>query len=173
MLQETPWYKDAIFMELNTRAFKDYDADGWGDLPGLTSKLDYIKALGVDAIWLLPIMPSPLRDDGYDVSDFCDIFPAYGNLNDFKKLIEQAHERGLKIIVEIIPNHTSDQHHWFQASHDPQHSEHAKYRDWYVWSDTDQKYEDARIIFTDSETSNLPPAKPGKALRSSIKSRIC
>ena len=154
MLQETPWYKDAIFMELNTRAFKDSDADGWGDLPGLTSKLDYIKALGVDAIWLLPIMPSPLRDDGYDVSDFCDIFPAYGDLDDFKTLIEQAHERGLKIIVEIIPNHTSDQHLWFQASRDPQHPQHTKYRDWYVWSDTDQKYTDARIIFTDTESSN-------------------
>jgi len=102
-------------MELSTRAYKDSNADGWGDLPGLTSKLDYIKHLGVDAVWLLPIMPSPLRDDGYDVSDYCGIFPAYGNLDDFKKLVEQAHERGLKIIVEIIPNHTSDQHYWFQA----------------------------------------------------------
>ena len=107
MVQNSPsWYKDAIFMELNTRAFKDSNADGWGDLPGLTSKLDYIRDLGVDAIWLLPIMPSPLRDDGYDVSDFCDIFPAYGNLDDFKRLIEQAHERGLKIIVDFIPGHT-------------------------------------------------------------------
>ena len=155
MLQKNAsWYKDAIFMELSTRAYKDSNADGWGDLPGLTSKLDYIKDLGVDAIWLLPIMPSPLRDDGYDVSDYCGIFPAYGNLDDFKKLVEQAHKRGLRIIVEIIPNHTSDQHYWFQASHDPKHPEHAKYRDWYVWSDTDQKYKDARIIFTDSETSN-------------------
>ncbi len=141
-------------MELNTRAYKDSDGDGWGDLPGLTSKLDYIKALGVDAIWLLPIMPSPLRDDGYDVSDFCGIFPAYGNLDDFRKLIEQAHQRSLRIIVEIIPNHTSDQHPWFHASCDPQHPEHGKYRDWYVWSDTDQKYKDARINFSDSETSN-------------------
>ncbi|MEN6522710.1 MAG: alpha-amylase family glycosyl hydrolase, partial [Anaerolineaceae bacterium] len=108
MLQKNAsWYKDAIFMELSTRAYKDSNADGWGDLPGLTSKLDYIKDLGVDAVWLLPIMPSPLRDDGYDVSDYCGIFPAYGNLDDFKKLVEQAHERGLKIIVEIIPNHTS------------------------------------------------------------------
>ncbi|NLC30180.1 MAG: trehalose synthase, partial [Chloroflexi bacterium] len=154
MTQNNSWYKDAVFIELNTRAFKDSDGDGWGDLPGLTSKLDYLKDLGVDAIWLLPIMPSPLRDDGYDVSDFCDIFPAYGTMEDFKRLISEAHRRNLKIIVEIIPNHTSDQHPWFQASRDPKHPEHAKYRDWYVWSDTDQKYQQARIIFTDSESSN-------------------
>ena len=154
MTQITPWYKDAIFMELNTRAYKDSNGDGWGDLPGLTSKLDYIKNLGVDAIWLLPIMPSPLRDDGYDVSNFCDIFPAYGNMDDFRTLMAEAHNRDLRIIVEIIPNHTSDQHPWFQASRDPNHPEHVKYRDWYVWSDTDQKYQGARIIFTDTETSN-------------------
>lgn len=154
MTQETPWFKDAIFMELNTRAYRDSNGDGWGDLPGLTSRLDYIQGLGVDAIWLLPIMPSPLRDDGYDVSDFCNIFPTYGSLDDLKELIRQAHQRDLKIIVEIIPNHTSDQHPWFLASRDPQHPEHAKYRDWYVWSDTDEKYKDARIIFTDTETSN-------------------
>ena len=154
MTDITPWYKDAIFIELNTRAFKDSDGDGWGDLPGLTSKLDYLKALGVDAIWLLPIMPSPLRDDGYDVSDFCNIFPAYGTMDDFKTLVNEAHKRELKIIVEIIPNHTSDQHPWFQASRDPNHPEHQKYRDFYVWSDTDKKYEDARIIFLDTEKSN-------------------
>jgi len=154
MTDKTPWYKDAIFIELNTRAFKDSDGDGWGDLPGLTSKLDYLKALGVDAIWLLPIMPSPLRDDGYDVSDFSNIFPAYGTMDDFKTLMIEAHKRELKIIVEIIPNHTSDQHPWFQASRDPNHPEHQKYRDFYVWSDTDKKYEDARIIFLDTEKSN-------------------
>ena len=98
MPQNNSWYKDAVFIELNTRAFKDSDSDGWGDLPGLTSKLDYLKDLGVDALWLLPIMPSPLRDDGYDVSDFCDIFPAYGTMVDFKKLISEAHRRNLKII---------------------------------------------------------------------------
>ncbi|MGI6258989.1 MAG: maltose alpha-D-glucosyltransferase [Anaerolineaceae bacterium] len=154
MSQTNAWYKNAIFIELNTRAYKDSNGDGWGDLPGLTSKLDYIKSIGVDAIWLLPINPSPLRDDGYDVSDFCDIFPGYGTMDDFKNLINEAHKRDLKIIVEIIPNHTSDQHPWFLASRDPQHPEHEKYRDWYVWSDTDQKYLDARIIFTDTETSN-------------------
>ncbi len=127
-----------------------------GDLPGLTSKLNYIKDLGVDAVWLLPIMPSPLRDDGYDVSDFKSIFPpAYGTIEDFNTLISEAHKRGIRIIVEIIPpNHSSDLHPWFQASRDPNHPEHEKYKDWYVWSDTDQKYKDARIIFTDSETSN-------------------
>ena len=154
MTQNIPWYKDAIFIELNTRAYKDSNSDGWGDLPGLTTKLDYLKDLGVDAIWLLPIMPSPLRDDGYDVSDFCDIFPAYGSMDDFKTLVSEAHNRDLRIIVEIIPNHTSDQHYWFQASRDPFHPEHDKYRDWYVWSDTDQKYLGTRIIFTDTETSN-------------------
>ncbi|NLB72176.1 MAG: maltose alpha-D-glucosyltransferase [Chloroflexi bacterium] len=154
MTQKTPWYKDAIFIELNTRAYKDSNADGWGDLPGLTSKLDYLKELGIDAVWLLPIMPSPLRDDGYDVSDFCDIFPAYGTMDDFKTLVNEAHKRDLRIVVEIIPNHTSDQHPWFQASRDPNHPEHEKYRDWYVWSDTDQKYLGTRIIFTDTETSN-------------------
>ncbi|HQC64187.1 MAG TPA: alpha-amylase family glycosyl hydrolase, partial [Anaerolineaceae bacterium] len=148
------WYKTAIFMELNVRAYRDSNADGWGDLPGLTSKLDYIKDLGVDAVWLLPIMPSPLRDDGYDVSDFKSIFPAYGTIEDFNTLISEAHKRGIRIIVEIIPNHSSDLHPWFQASRDPNHPEHEKYKDWYVWSDTDQKYKDARIIFTDSETSN-------------------
>lgn len=150
----TPWYKTAVFMELNVRAYQDSNGDGWGDLPGLTSRLDYIRALGVDAIWMLPIFPSPLRDDGYDVSDYCSIFPGYGTLADFDALIAAAHERELKILVEIIPNHTSDQHPWFQASRDPTHPEHARYRDWYVWSDTDQKYRDARIIFLDTEKSN-------------------
>lgn len=112
------WYKTAIFMELNVRAYRDSNADGWGDLPGLTSKLDYIKDLGVDAVWLLPIMPSPLRDDGYDVSDFKSIFPAYGTIEDFNTLISEAHKRGIRIIVEIIPNHSSDLHPWFQASRD-------------------------------------------------------
>ena len=111
MTDITPWYKDAIFIELNTRAFKDSDGDGWGDLPGLTSKLDYLKALGVDAIWLLPIMPSPLRDDGYDVSDFCNIFPAYGTMDDFKTLMNEAHKRELK---NYCRNHS--QSHFRSAS---------------------------------------------------------
>lgn len=148
------WYKSAIFMELNVRAYKDANGDGWGDLAGLTSKLDYIKDLGVDALWLLPIFPSPLRDDGYDVSDYCSIYPGYGSLEDFGRLISESHARGLKILVEIIPNHTSDQHPWFQASRDPSHPAHQRYKDWYVWSDSDQKYAEARIIFLDTEKSN-------------------
>jgi maltose alpha-D-glucosyltransferase/alpha-amylase len=148
------WYKDAIFYEVFVRAFKDSDGDGIGDLRGLTEKLDYLQWLGVDAIWMLPIFPSPLRDDGYDVADYYAIHPDYGDLEDFKALVEAAHERGLRVVVELVPNHTSDQNAWFQASRDPDHPEHEKYRDWYVWSETDEKYEDARIIFLDYEPSN-------------------
>jgi maltose alpha-D-glucosyltransferase/alpha-amylase len=148
------WYQDAVFYEVFVRGFADSNGDGIGDLPGLITKLDYLQTLGVDTIWLLPITPSPLRDDGYDVSDHFNIHPDYGTLDDFRRLVAEAHRRGLRILVELIPNHTSDQHSWFQASRDPQHPDHATYRDWYVWSDTDQKYRDARIIFIDSEPSN-------------------
>ena len=148
------WYKDAIFCEVFVRAFADSNGDGIGDLPGLTGKLDYLRDLGVDALWLLPISPSPLRDDGYDVSDYCDVHPDYGTLDDYGTLVAEAHKRGLRIIVELIPNHSSDQHPWFQASRDPNHPDHATYRDWYVWSDTDQRYQDTRIIFRDYEPSN-------------------
>jgi maltose alpha-D-glucosyltransferase/alpha-amylase len=148
------WYKSAIFYELYVRAFKDSNADGWGDLIGVTEKLDYLQDLGVDAIWLLPISPSPLRDDGYDVSDYYGILPQYGNLHNFRELVNLAHERNLKMLVELVPNHTSDQHPWFQASRDPNHPEHEKYKDYYVWSDSDQHYKEARIIFLDTEKSN-------------------
>ena len=148
------WYKSAIFYELYVRAFKDSNADGWGDLKGVTDKLDYLQDLGVDAIWLLPISPSPLRDDGYDVSDYYGILPQYGTMDDFRELVRLAHARNLKMIVELVPNHTSDQHPWFQASRDPNHPEHEKYKDYYVWSDTDQRYKEARIIFLDTEKSN-------------------
>jgi maltose alpha-D-glucosyltransferase/alpha-amylase len=148
------WYKDAIFYEVFVRAYADSNGDGIGDLPGLTSRLDYLQDLGVDALWLLPISPSPLRDDGYDVSDYCDVHPDYGTLDDYRTLVAEAHKRGLRVVVELIPNHSSDRHAWFQASRDPNHREHAKYRDWYVWSDTDAKYRDARIIFVDYEPSN-------------------
>lgn len=148
------WYKDAVFYEVFVRAFADSNGDGIGDLPGMTSKLDYLQALGIDTIWLLPITPSPLRDHGYDVSDHYNIHPDYGTLDDFRALVQAAHARALRVIVELVPNHTSDQHPWFLASRDPTHPDHAKYRDWYVWSDTDLKYRDARIIFIDSEPSN-------------------
>lgn len=148
------WYKDAIFYEVFVRAYADSNGDGIGDLAGLTSKLDYIRWLGVDAIWMLPIFPSPLRDDGYDVADYYAIHPDYGTLEDFETLVKEAHKRDLRVIVELIPNHTSDQNAWFQASRDPAHPEHETYKDWYVWSETDEKYEDARIIFIDYEPSN-------------------
>ncbi len=148
---DTLWYKDAIFYEVHVRAFCDGDADGRGDLRGLISKLDYLKDLGVDCLWLLPIYPSPLKDDGYDISDYFNIAPAYGTLDDFRTLLDQAHARGLHVIMDLVLNHTSDQHPWFQAARADRNS---PYRDYYVWSDTDQKYSGARIIFLDTEKSN-------------------
>src|SRR5512139_4091494 len=115
MADSTTWYRDAVFYEVFVRAFADSNGDGIGDLPGLVSKLDYVQDLGIDTLWLLPITPSPLRDDGYDVSDHYNIHPDYGDLEDFQALVEADHQRGLKIVVELVPNHTSDQHPWFQA----------------------------------------------------------
>ena len=146
-----PWYMNAVFYEVHIRAYCDSDADGKGDIPGLVEKLDYIKDLGVDCIWILPIYSSPLKDGGYDIADYYNVHPDYGTLEDFKRLIQEAHKRGLKVIADLVLNHTSDQHPWFQASRsDPQ----SKYRDYYVWSKTDDKYPDARIIFIDTEKSN-------------------
>jgi maltose alpha-D-glucosyltransferase/alpha-amylase len=146
------WYKDAIIYELHVRAFADSNNDGIGDFPGLLTKLDYLKELGVTCIWLLPFFPSPLRDDGYDVSNYNDINPSYGTLNDFKAFLDAAHLRGMQVMIEFVMNHTSDQHPWFRAARlappgSPQ-------RDMYVWSDTAEQYKDARIIFTDTEKSN-------------------
>ena len=151
---EPLWYKDAVYYEVFVRAFADSSGDGIGDLRGLTGKLDYLKELGVDCVWMLPIYPSPLRDDGYDVADFYRIHPDYGTVEDFRELVDAAHERGLRVIADLVPNHSSDQCAWFQASRDPNHPEHDKYRDWYVWSPTDEPYADARIIFIDYEPSN-------------------
>ncbi len=146
------WYKDAIIYETHVRAFCDSDADGIGDFPGLTQKLDYLQDLGITAIWLLPFYPSPLRDDGYDIADYTSVHPAYGTLSDFKTLLREAHRRGLRVITELVVNHTSDQHPWFQRARRSKPGSAA--RDFYVWSDTPQKYRDARIIFKDFEASN-------------------
>ncbi len=146
------WYKDAIIYELNIKGFYDSDGDGIGDFAGLEQKLDYLEDLGVTAIWLLPFYPSPLRDDGYDIADYYTVSSAYGNIDDFKRFLAAAHERNLQVITELVINHTSDQHPWFQrARRAPVGS---KERDYYVWNDTDDKYPDVRIIFTDTETSN-------------------
>lgn len=145
------WYKDAVFYELYVRAFYDSNGDGHGDLRGVISKLDYLQELGVDCIWLLPTYPSPLNDDGYDIADYYNVHPDYGTLDDFKALVEEIHARGMRVIVDLVLNHTSDQHPWFQeARRDPENP----YRDYYVWSDTDKKYQDVRIIFLDTEESN-------------------
>ena len=146
------WYKDAIIYEVHVRAFFDSVTDGIGDFGGLTQKLPYLEDLGVTAIWLLPFCPSPLKDDGYDISDYTDIHPSYGSLKDFQRFMREAKRRGLKVITELVLNHTSDQHLWFQRSrHAPPGS---RWRDFYVWSDTPDRYRDARIIFKDFETSN-------------------
>ena len=145
------WYKDAVFYEVYVRAFNDSNGDGHGDLLGLVEKLDYLQELGVTCLWLLPIYPSPLNDDGYDIANYYDIHPAYGSLDDFKTLIDSAHERGLRIITDLVLNHTSDQHPWFRAARANRNS---VFHDYYVWSDSDQKYADARIIFVDTEPSN-------------------
>jgi maltose alpha-D-glucosyltransferase/alpha-amylase len=145
------WYKNAIFYEAPLKAICDSSGDGKGDLAGLTSKLDYLAELGVDCLWLNPIYPSPLKDDGYDISDYCAVHPDYGSLDDFKDLVEAAHSRGLHLITDLVLNHTSDQHPWFQAARSDPHS---PYRNYYVWSDTDQKYAGVRIIFVDSEKAN-------------------
>jgi maltose alpha-D-glucosyltransferase/alpha-amylase len=150
--QQNPlWYKDAIIYELHVRTFVDSNNDGIGDFPGLTQKLDYLQDLGVNVIWLLPFFSSPLRDDGYDVSDYFTVHPTYGTLTDFKEFLTEAHKRGLRVIAEMVLNHTSDQHPWFKESRS---SRDNPKRDWYVWRDTDDKYREARIIFVDTELSN-------------------
>ncbi|MDP1798589.1 MAG: maltose alpha-D-glucosyltransferase, partial [Planctomycetaceae bacterium] len=148
----TRWYKDAVIYQTHIRAFADSNNDGIGDFRGLTSRLDYIQDLGVTTVWVLPFYPSPLKDDGYDIADYSEVNPIYGDLSDFKDFLREAHERGLKVVTELVLNHTSDQHAWFQrARRAPKGS---KYRDFYVWSDTTDKYKETRIIFKDFEPSN-------------------
>lgn len=152
MLEPSAWYKNAIFYEVPIRSFKDDSGDGFGDFRGLTSKLDYIASLGVTAVWILPFYPSPLRDDGYDISDYFSVDPRYGTMEDFQRFVAEAHARDLKVVTELVINHTSTDHPWFQrARRAPAGSAE---RDFYVWSDTDERFPDARVIFTFSEDSN-------------------
>ncbi|HYE66661.1 MAG TPA: maltose alpha-D-glucosyltransferase [Pyrinomonadaceae bacterium] len=151
-LRDDPlWYKDATFYEVYVRGFYDSNADGIGDFRGLTEKLDYLQWLGINCIWLLPMYASPLRDGGYDISDYYSLLPEYGTLEDFKNFLDASHARGIRVIADLVINHTSDQHPWFQEA---RRSPDSPRRNWYVWSDTDQKYTEARIIFTDTERSN-------------------
>src|SRR5258707_5719185 len=159
------WYKDAVIYELHVKTFCDSDGDGMGDFRGLMEKLDYLQELGITAIWLLPFYPSPLRDDGYDIADYFDVNPNFGTLEDFRAFLDAAHQRNLRVITELVINHTSDQNPWFQKSRraaavaaagviSPGNNDDLAYKDFYVWSDTPEKYGDARIIFKDFETSN-------------------
>ncbi|HEX4486441.1 MAG TPA: maltose alpha-D-glucosyltransferase [Terriglobales bacterium] len=151
VLQDALWYKDAVIYQVHVRTFYDSNGDGIGDFRGLAQKLDYLQELGVDTVWLMPFFPSPLRDDGYDISDYWTVHPSYGTLDDFKVFLEAAHQRGIRVIIELVLNHTSDQHAWFQES---RKSKDNPKRDWYVWSETDTKYKGTRIIFIDTELSN-------------------
>ena len=149
--EDNLWYKDAVIYQLHVRTFCDSNGDGIGDFVGLTQRLDYLQELGTNTIWLLPFYPSPLRDDGYDIADYTTVHPSYGTLDDFKVFLTAAHNRGLRVIIEMVMNHSSDQHPWFQEARSSQDN---PKRDWYVWSDTDTKYQGVRIIFIDTELSN-------------------
>ena len=145
------WYLNSVFYEVYVRAFRDSNGDGHGDIPGLIEKLDYLKDLGVDCIWLLPLYPSPLKDDGYDIADYMHIHPDFGTIEDYKNLVNEAHKRGMYVIADLVLNHTSDQHAWFQAAlKDPS----SPYKDYYVWSKTGKEFADTRVIFVDTEPSN-------------------
>ena len=149
--QDALWYKNAIIYQVHVRTFCDSNGDGIGDFQGLDQKLDYLKELGIDTIWLMPFFPSPLRDDGYDIADYYSVHSSYGTLDDFKVFLASAHQRGIRVVIEMVLNHTSDQHPWFQQSRS---STDNPRRDWYVWSDTDLRYQGTRIIFLDTEMSN-------------------
>ena len=146
------WYREAVIYELHVRAFKDSNADGIGDFPGLIQKMDYLQELGVTCLWLLPFFPSPLKDDGYDISDYLNVHPMYGTIENFREFLAAAHDRDLQVMIELVVNHTSDQHPWFQAARRAPRG--SPERDFYVWSDTEERYREARIIFSDTERSN-------------------
>ena len=152
VLRPPLWYKDAVIYEVHVRAFSDSNDDGIGDFQGLTSRLDYLSRLGIDTIWLLPFYPSPLRDDGYDIAEYYDVHPSYGTLDDFKEFLNAAHARNMRVITELVINHTSDQHPWFQRARRAEAG--SPERDFYVWSDTPDRFNEVRIIFQDTETSN-------------------
>ncbi|MGH9196632.1 MAG: alpha-amylase family glycosyl hydrolase, partial [Acidimicrobiia bacterium] len=145
------WYQHAVMYEVLVRGFFDSDEDGSGDFTGLKWRLDYLSWLGIDCVWLLPFYSSPLRDGGYDISDFFTVLPEFGNVKDVVEFLEEAHKHGIRVIADLVMNHTSDQHPWFEESRSSKTNDKA---DWYVWSDDDQKYQDARIIFIDTERSN-------------------
>jgi len=145
------WYKDAVIYQLHVKTFADGNGDGVGDFKGLTGKLSYLRDLGLNCLWLLPMYPSPFRDDGYDIADYCSIHPSYGTLDDFAEFLDAAHAHKLRVVTELVLNHTSDQHAWFKEA---RRSRDAPRRDWYVWSDTDDRYAGVRIIFVDTERSN-------------------
>ncbi len=151
-LHDPQWYKDAVIYELPVKSFCDGNADGIGDFAGLTEKLPYLQDLGVTCLWLLPFFPSPLKDDGYDIADYMNVHPSYGTLDDFRRFLDAAHGRGLRVVIELVLNHTSDQHPWFQRARSAPAG--SPERDYYVWSDTDKRYAEARIIFVDTEPSN-------------------
>ncbi len=150
-MSDKPWYQEAVFFELNIRAYRDSNGDGIGDFRGAIDKLDYIRSLGVDCIWVQPMYPSPLKDDGYDVADYTGILPDFGTLDDFRAFLDAAHARGLRVVTDLVMNHCSEEHAWFQAARQDRHS---PYRDYFVWSDSPEKYSGARIIFLDVEPSN-------------------
>ena len=151
MMNNNLWYRDAIFYEIPIKSFYDSNNDGIGDFNGLTMKLDYLKDLGIDAIWLLPFYKSPLKDDGYDISDYYSILPEYGTIEDFKNFINKAHSYNIRVIADLVINHISDQNQWFI---DAKSGINSKKRDWFIWSDTPDKFKDARVIFIDTESSN-------------------
>ena len=146
------WFKDAILYELHVRSFADSNADGIGDFIGLLGKLDYLQELGVTCLWLLPFFPSPLRDDGYDIADYKNVHPSYGTLEDFQRFLDAAHARGMQVVIELVMNHSSDQHPWFQRARNAPAG--SAERNFYVWSDSDQRFAGVPIIFNDTETSN-------------------
>lgn len=146
------WFKDAVIYQLHVKAYMDGNNDGIGDFIGLAQKLDYLSDMGVTALWLLPFYPSPLRDDGYDIADYRDVHPSYGSMEDFRRFVDAAHARGMRVITELVINHTSDQHPWFQRARSAPAG--SAERDFYVWSDSNQGYQGTRIIFLDTEKSN-------------------